>query len=61
MTNSNHSDIWILINTQNKDILGVYSSRDKAIEAGSQWITSSGTNQTFEISAFYLDSSINQH
>jgi len=51
----NQNDVWILQAKNTNQLLGVFSSRDNAISAGSIWLETSKDGSSFEIKAIPLN------
>ena len=50
-------EVWVVINGKSRDLLGVYSNRDKAIEASSRFMDSNKVLMT-EMKAMILDKDV---
>lgn len=55
MNNIGDNDIWVLINQKTKEILGLFSTRDKALQAGNNWLANQNTDSTYSVKAWPTD------
>jgi len=49
------NDVWVLQVKETNQLLGVFSSRDSAITAGSVWLQTAENSSSFEIKAIPIN------